>query len=974
MKKIITNSLSFICALLFISLTAPIAKGACNWKARNAATYFWDSCNTSANKYSLQAYISFKSGASCNTYQWTVNGKSAGTSNIMKYAITANGTYNICVKVVDSCNNCDTTYCATRTITCVKNTCNWYYRYYKIILSDSCAGKGFPYSVNGYIGFNYSKMGCFKYQWTVNGTNASTSRLLNYNVTANGTYKISLKVTDTCNNCDTTFLSTRTITCVKTKCNWKNNSAKHYYWDSCDNKKNRYFLNGYCNFYAKACFKYQWTVNGNKAGNAYTFKYPITANGAYTVCVKVTDTCNNCDTTYCTTRAITCVNTSKSCNWKSRTPANGYWDSCAGKKNKYSLNAYVYFTNWPYRSCLKYQWMVDSIKAGNTNTLFYPIKANGTYRVCVKVTDTCNNCDTTYCTTRTVTCVTTSSGCNWKSRSPYFSAWDSCSGKKNKYSVNGYVGFNYSKAGCFQYKWLVNNTVVSTSRMLNYPITKNGTYVVCMKVTDTCSKCDTTFCSTRTITCVSGSTCNWKNRKPYFSTWDSCNTKTKKYSVNGYVYFGSTNTSCYKYQWTVNGKTVSNTRMLNYSVTTNGYYVVCMKVLDSCNNCDTTFCVTRYISCIGTSTKCNWKSRTPANGYWDSCSGKKNKYSLNAYVYFTNWPYKSCFKYQWTVNGVKAGFSPTMNYPITANGTYNICVKVTDSCNNCDTTYCTTRTITCVNTSGCNWKSRAPYFSTWDSCTGKLNKYSVNGYVGFNYSKNTCFKYQWTVNGTKVSNARMFNYPITKNGTYVVCMKVTDTCNNCDTTFCSTRNITCVNTGCNWKNRSPYFITKDTCIMNIKNYSVNGYISLKGTQSCYSYQWSVNGSNVGTNYYMNYAVSKNGTYRICVKVSDSCNKCDTTFCNYLKVYCVPSGISKVGLNSEMLKVYPNPTNGIVTLELSIGASNYILTNSTGQIIQTGVLEHGINSVDLSKFPSGLYLIQVRTQDAILTKKLSIEKR
>ena len=205
-------------------------------------------------------------------------------------------------------------------------------------------------------------------------------------------------------------------------------------------------------------------------------------------------------------------------------------------------------------------------------------------------------------------------------------------------------------------------------------------------------------------------------------------------------------------------------------------------------------------------------------------------------------------------------------------------------------------------------------------------------------------------------------------------MKVTDTCNNCDTTFCSTRNITCVNTGCNWKNRSPYFITKDTCIMNIKNYSVNGYISLKGTQSCYSYQWSVNGSNVGTNYYMNYAVSKNGTYRICVKVSDSCNKCDTTFCNYLKVYCVPSGISKVGLNSEMLKVYPNPTNGIVTLELSIGASNYILTNSTGQIIQTGVLEHGINSVDLSKFPSGLYLIQVRTQDAILTKKLSIEKR
>ncbi len=114
--------------------------------------------------------------------------------------------------------------------------------------------------------------------------------------------------------------------------------------------------------------------------------------------------------------------------------------------------------------------------------------------------------------------------CNWKIRNPYTNFWDSCSGRANKYSVNGYLVFK-SSTTCFKYQWTVNGKNVGTSNVLSYPITSNGSYTICVKVTDTCNSCDTTFCSTRTITCVNN--CNWKGLNASTNFWDSCNTSAK---------------------------------------------------------------------------------------------------------------------------------------------------------------------------------------------------------------------------------------------------------------------------------------------------------------------------------------------------------------------------------------------------------------------------------------------------------------
>lgn len=543
---------------------------------------------------------------------------------------------------------------------------------------------------------------------------------------------------------------------------------------------------------------------------------------------------------------------------------------------------------------------------------------------------------------------------------PYTNFWDSCS--NNKGSLNAYVAFK-AKSSCFKYEWTVNgNAVGGNYYVLNYKVTQNGSYDVCVKIKDTCNNCDTTICSKRSITCFSNSsTCNWASLNPYSSFWDSCS--NNKASLNGYVSFK--NKSCLKYQWTVNGNNAgTNAYYINYPVTQNGTYNLCLKVMDTCNNCDTTFCSSRVITCYSSNSTCNWASRYPNKYFADSCKGSSA--SIFGYVSF-NSNLAKCFKYQWTVNGNAVSTTGTyISYNVTQNGTYNICVKVLDTCNNCDTTICSSRTITCISSgSTCNWASRYPNGIFRDSC--KNTSVNLFGYISFNSNLYKCFKYQWTVNGNAVGSAQYISYTVTQNGTYNVCVKVTDTCNNCDTTICSTRTITCLG-GCNWASKTPYSYVWDSCKSNVS--FVNAYISFK-TKGCYKYQWTVNGNNAGNGYVMKYAIFNAGTYDICVKVTDTCNNCDTTICVKYKTKCY-NGIDNIALN-EGINIYPNPTQGVIKLDWNKGNSSYVIYNISGQSIATGYLTNGAQTLDLSAYPTGLYILQVKAADANITKKIFLQK-
>ena len=295
------------------------------------------------------------------------------------------------------------------------------------------------------------------------------------------------------------------------------------------------------------------------------------------------------------------------------------------------------------------------------------------------------------------------------------------------------------------------------------------------------------------------SKCDWKSRNAYFFAWDSCGAKvtSHKSMINGYIAFNYAKSGCFKYQWTVNGNKIATTRPLQCWATANGTYSVCVKVTDTCMGCDTTYCGTVTINCLGTSnSKCNWSSRKPYFIAYDSCyATSANKGKIYGFVYF-NYTKSGCFKYQWTVNGTNVGNDWAMEFATRYNGTYSVCLKVSDTCMGCDTTFCRSIVISCLSssTSKCNWQSRNPYFMTWDSCKSAIKNDKIYGYVGFNYAKSSCFKYQWSVNDTIVSTARYFNYQVYANGNYKMCVKIVDTCNNCDTLFCNTLTVKCFGT------------------------------------------------------------------------------------------------------------------------------------------------------------------------------------
>jgi hypothetical protein len=92
---------------------------------------------------------------------------------------------------------------------------------------------------------------------------------------------------------------------------------------------------------------------------------------------------------------------------------------------------------------------------------------------------------------------------------------------------------------------------------------------------------------------------------------------------------------------------------------------------------------------------------------------------------------------------------------------------------------------------------------------------------------------------------------------------------------------------------------------------------------------------------------------------------------------VATGIKENELANE-IKVYPNPTNGLVSIDLesfNIGINQISIINLQGQSIATvsDIKNQGIVDISLTDYPSGIYFIQVQCTNGLLTKKLIIEK-
>jgi YVTN family beta-propeller protein len=146
----------------------------------------------------------------------------------------------------------------------------------------------------------------------------------------------------------------------------------------------------------------------------------------------------------------------------------------------------------------------------------------------------------------------------------------------------------------------------------------------------------------------------------------------------------------------------------------------------------------------------------------------------------------------------------------------------------------------------------------------------------------------------------------------------------------------------------------------------------------FKYIWDWGDGTHDTIAYPSHTYNVAGSYTICFTITDSTG-CTSTYCNssYLSkalssmiyvnvVPVVPTGINEIGLTGQ-IKVYPNPATNTITIESPQNAVIEI-TNIQGQLLKALAANSGNTNVDVSAFPSGVYIVEVKTKEGVAVKK------
>ena len=152
--------------------------------------------------------------------------------------------------------------------------------------------------------------------------------------------------------------------------------------------------------------------------------------------------------------------------------------------------------------------------------------------------------------------------------------------------------------------------------------------------------------------------------------------------------------------------------------------------------------------------------------------------------------------------------------------------------------------------------------------------------------------------------------------------------------------------------------------------SVSGGIP-PGDSICYHYLWSVSG------YYTGYDTTTltgldSGIYSVCVT---SCY-CSGSFCD-TGIH-VATGIKNISNANNLVKVYPVPSSGLITVVLNgSGFENLQITNALGMQVYKETLSpkesNNTLNINLSNLSDGVYILQVNSRQDLLTRKIIIQK-
>ena len=206
------------------------------------------------------------------------------------------------------------------------------------------------------------------------------------------------------------------------------------------------------------------------------------------------------------------------------------------------------------------------------------------------------------------------------------------------------------------------------------------------------------------------------------------------------------------------------------------------------------------------------------------------------------------------------------------------------------------------------------------------------------------------------------NQPTTSSQTFVECAGFSVTVGT--NTYNATGIYTDVLTGSNGCDST---VTTDLTVEPAIDVTVDNTLTptLSANQTGATYQWvDCDNSNAPISGEINqtFTATTNGNYAVEITVG-SCT--ETSACE---------NITGVGINetaNNVVSIYPNPTNGMVNINLGSNNStvNYSISSIEGKVVETGKTSTNSITVDLSDESKGVYFIRINTENISTVYKL-----
>jgi len=278
--------------------------------------------------------------------------------------------------------------------------------------------------------------------------------------------------------------------------------------------------------------------------------------------------------------------------------------------------------------------------------------------------------------------------------------------------------------------------------------------------------------------------------------------------------------------------------------------------------------------------------------------------------------------------------------------------------------------------------------SSVSPCQANFSHYQgPNGSVSFNSTSTGTAAgttYVWSFgSGLASSTNPSPNYTYTSNGLKWPCLTITNTVTGCNSTFCDSVFINSVNAVCN--PTIVFNLTKDSTQV----LTWNAYPSYPVQTTGATWNWGDGSTSTGL--FPSHTYSAAGTYSICLTVSVSCGTVTAQYCHVANIFKSSQDMSMVTVNvkqkgatgledqanTSSLMIFPNPSNGLFTFEISgalTNLANITITNMLGERVYTSTNNlNETKTLELTHLPSGYYVLSLSTGGQTTHQRLLIQK-